>query len=78
MYDSDFACVTVSDDGRGMDNESKARIFEPFFTTRQNEGGTGLGLSVAHGIVTDHSGTIRVESKAGTGTSVVVCLPRHA
>lgn len=76
-YDADFVCVTVSDDGRGISDENMARVFEPFFTTRQNEGGTGLGLSVVHGIVVGHGGTLRVESTPGKGTSVAVCLPRH-
>lgn len=65
----------VDDDGRGIDPESQAQIFDPFFTTRLREGGSGLGLSVAHGIVVDHGGEIGVESERGRGTTVRVELP---
>jgi signal transduction histidine kinase len=75
--DQDFAIFSVSDDGKGMTKEQKARVFEPFFTTRQTEGGTGLGMSIVHGIVAGHGGTIRIETKPQAGTTVVVCLPRH-
>jgi len=74
--DSDFARATVSDDGCGMNDQQKARIFDPFFTTRQREGGTGLGMSIVHGIIAGHGGTISVHSKPEKGTSVVVCVPR--
>ena len=75
--DQDVARISVSDDGRGMNDEQKERIFDPFFTTRQNEGGTGLGMSIVHGIVKGHGGTIHIESNPQRGTTVVVCLPRH-
>jgi signal transduction histidine kinase len=75
--DPDVARVIVSDDGRGMTDEQQARIFEPFFTARPNRGGTGLGMSIAHGIVARHGGVIRVFSKLHKGTTVVVCLPRR-
>ncbi len=74
--DPDFVRVTVTDDGRGIPDELKARIFDPFFTTRQRSGGTGLGLSIVHGIVVGHGGTIRMDSEPGKGTTVCVCLPR--
>jgi signal transduction histidine kinase len=67
--------ITVRDDGRGVDSETIRHLFEPFFTTRAAEGGTGLGLSVAHRIVADHDGTINVESCPGEGTLVSVDLP---
>ena len=59
--------LTVADSGHGMDPATAERVFEPFFTTKGIGVGTGLGLSVAHGIVTEHGGAISVESTAGGG-----------
>jgi two-component system NtrC family sensor kinase len=58
-----------------MSAVDKNRIFEPFFTTKAGSGGTGLGLSVTYGIVTDHGGLIDVESELGEGTTFTVWLP---
>ena len=67
--------VEVSDTGSGMPPEVHKRLFEPFFTTKPIGVGTGLGLSICHGIVSDLGGSIRVDSKPGSGTRVRVELP---
>jgi signal transduction histidine kinase len=69
------AVVRVQDDGHGMDEATKERIFEPFFTTKDIGQGTGLGLSVAHGIVREHGGSIEVESAPERGSQFSVFLP---
>ncbi|MDP3824759.1 MAG: PAS-domain containing protein [Burkholderiales bacterium] len=68
--------LCVSDDGCGMDGSTLARVFEPFYTTKPIGQGTGLGLSVVHGIVADHGGALRVESTPGHGSSFHIYLPR--
>jgi signal transduction histidine kinase len=68
-------CLTVADTGCGMDEPTLARIFEPFFTTKQIGEGTGLGLSVAHGIIKAHGGRIEVRSRPGEGSQFEVFLP---
>ncbi len=70
-----FAEVTISDDGNGMADDEVEHAFDPFFTTRLQRGGTGLGLSVAHGVITDHDGVLSIESRLGRGTSIVLRLP---
>ena len=67
--------LTVSDDGAGMDEATRAKIFEPFFTTKPVNEGTGLGLSVVFGIMTTHEGAITVDSTPGEGTSFTLYLP---
>lgn len=69
------AGFTVNDDGCGIPDEDLPRLFDPFFTTRHAQGGTGLGLSVVHGIIQDHGGTIQVKSLPGKGTCFTVSLP---
>ena len=70
-----WVIASIMDTGAGITPENKERIFEPFFTTKSGQGGTGLGLSVTYGIVTDHGGEIDVESEVGRGTNFTVWLP---
>lgn len=70
--------LLIADNGIGMDGEQMSRAFDPFYTTKTEEEGTGLGLTVAHQIVTSHGGRIELESKKGTGTRVRIVLPLSA
>ena len=67
--------LTVQDTGKGITANDLARVFEPFFTTKADDGGTGLGLAVSYGIVTDHAGFIDVQSAPDEGASFTVWLP---
>jgi signal transduction histidine kinase len=65
--------VTIRDDGEGIRSEDIPHVFDPFFTTKDY--GTGLGLSVVHGIIQEHGGQIEVESELTKGTSFHILLP---
>ena len=67
--------LTITDTGCGMSAEVAARAFEPFYTTKGRGQGTGLGLSTAYGTVTEAGGTISIDSRPGSGTTLRVCLP---
>ena len=68
-----YVCLEVTDNGCGMDDETKRRIFEPFFTTKFT--GRGLGMSATLGIITAHKGSLQLTSRPGSGTTICVLLP---
>ncbi|WP_419785276.1 PAS domain-containing sensor histidine kinase [Pseudodesulfovibrio sp.] len=75
LSDGEDAYLIVEDTGPGMDRDALKQIFTPFYTTKDVDRGTGLGLSVVHGIVKAHGGVIQVDSEPGRGTRVEVVLP---
>ena len=68
--------IVIRDDGQGIQSGDLAHVLDPFFTSRLEAGGTGLGLSVAHGVAEDHGGTLSIESEPDRGTTVVLGFPR--
>ena len=71
-----YVKLVVSDNGQGMDAETKTKIFNPFFTTKKEREGTGLGLSIVQKILEEHRGSISVVSSPGKGTTFTIFLPR--
>jgi PAS domain S-box-containing protein len=70
-----FAEISVADDGPGIDDATLTHLFEPFFTTKNNGKGSGLGLAMVHGTVTQHGGSVYVTSKLGQGSRFTLRLP---
>ncbi|MCB0664576.1 MAG: tetratricopeptide repeat-containing sensor histidine kinase [Saprospiraceae bacterium] len=68
--------IQISDNGVGMNEETRTKIFDPFYTTKKIGEGTGLGLSISHAIIQNHDGGIDVESEVGKGTRITVMLPK--
>ena len=73
----DHFCFRISDTGVGIEKDTLSKIFDPFFTTKTDGRGSGLGLSISHGIIEQHKGHILVESRPGEGTTFTVCLPNR-
>ncbi len=71
----EWAEILITDDGGGIPEGDRSRVFDPFYTTRLDAGGSGLGLSVVHGVVQNHRGTLSIESPEAGGTRFRVSLP---
>jgi len=71
----DWICIRISDNGRGIKRDVIDKIFDPFFSTKAVGEGTGLGLSICHRIVSEHGGTVDVESREGAGTTFIIKIP---
>jgi CheY-like chemotaxis protein len=78
LREGSYARVTVSDDGPGIEVKTLRRVFEPFFTTKPAGVGTGLGLSVVHGVMKGHGGAVTVKSEVGKGTTFELLFPAAA
>jgi two-component system NtrC family sensor kinase len=69
--------IRIIDEGNGIDEKDLPHIFEPFYSTKEESGGTGLGLAVVYGIITNHKGKIEVEKTSNLGTTFKVILPQN-
>jgi signal transduction histidine kinase len=73
-----YVDVRVSDTGQGISPDQISKIFDPYFTTKQGKSGTGLGLYITKKVVEDHSGSIKVDTAPGAGTTITIRLPLSA
>ncbi len=76
LASGEYVCLTVSDDGAGMDSATLARVIEPFFTTKAPGKGTGLGLSMVHAFAVQSGGQLDLRSESGLGTAAAIYLPK--
>ncbi len=76
VHPEDYYCIKIEDNGCGMDKSTMLRIFEPFFTTKPIGKGTGMGLAMVYGTVSNHHGWVQVASKVGKGTAFYIFLPK--
>lgn len=70
-----YVCISVGDTGTGMDAETARRAVDPFFTTKEVGKGSGLGLSMVYGFVSQSGGAMRIESEPGSGTTISLLFP---
>jgi signal transduction histidine kinase len=75
--ENDKALIIYSDNGQGIEPQTREKIFEPFFTTKESGKGTGIGLSIVFGIIQEHNGAITCESEEDNGTIFKISLPLY-